>query len=579
MLRAAMLRLFHLVVIFAFLTACPGGAERYEPRDLGLAVGFICPGDPGGGCDFSDELELRVGFAKSDITPTEYETWIDEDGNSTYSTAIDTFLDCGVDRLCPGDPGYSGPDEGELDGFFQGLWLAGFGNSRPMTGVADPIWARAAVLVQGNTSIGVVSLDLVGWFYDEVLLDRAAAATELGLDHVIISSTHVHEAPDTMGQWGPNIARTGVNPAFLELVHAGILQALTDALATAVPADVHGGRFDIPDTMWDGTGVNNVNLDTRDPNITDGTVWTTRFTRSGTDETIGTWINFPNHAETAADDNLLLTADFPHTLRTTVEDGAPEGPMGAFEGLGGVAIYFQGACGGMMTPLRVDTIDLDGTVYPDHGIPKAHAVGRVIGYHALQAAAVDTLVEAPVLSVRTRDFFVRVQNIGFHILLNAGVFGREGYNYDPDELFGPYNEPDLKTEVSLLELGTVAVLTIPGELLPELAIGGYDGAHTGPVAPLVNPDGANVPDLTLAPEGPYFKDLMPGETKLLFGLANDEIGYFIPDYNFVLHENSPYLDEAEGDHYEETNSVGTLATAELTLNLTRLLAWTPPESE
>ncbi|MCP4872188.1 MAG: hypothetical protein GY898_26090 [Proteobacteria bacterium] len=574
-----MVRLLHLFVIAALLSACPSGTERYEEAELGLQVGFICPGDPSGICDFSDETELRVGAAKYDITPTDYETWIDEDGDSGYRTAIDTFLDCGVDRLCPGDEGYSAPDEGESDGLFQALWLAGFDNARPMTAVADPIWARATVIEQGNTSIGVVSVDLVGLFYNQVIIARETVAEELGLDHVIISSTHVHEVPDTMGQWGPNIARSGVNPTFMALIHTGVLESLRQAQAEVVPADVHGGRFDIPHSMWEGTGVNNVNLDTRDPNITDETVWTTRFTRAGTDETIGTWINFANHPEAAASDNLLLTADFPHTLRLTVEEGASEGPEGALAGLGGVATYFQGACGGMMTPLRIDTIDLDGTLHTEHGIPKAHAVGRVIGYHALQSVAADAVVEAPELSVRVRDFFLRVENAGFHVMLNAGVFERPGYNYDPDQLIGEYNEPDLKTEVSLLQIGSISALTIPGELLPELAIGGYDGSHTGPVAPIVDPNNENPPDLSAAPEGPYYKDLMPGETKLLLGLGNDEVGYFVPDYNFILDEGSPYLEDAPGDHYEETNSVGALAVGEMTYHLTRLLAWEAPQAD
>ena len=559
------------------IAACPAsGPARYDSSDLGLPVGFICPGDPSGVCDFSEDLELRVGSAAVDITPDNFETWIDVDGDGIYRTAVDEYLDCGIDRLCPEADGYPGPDEGEADGTFQALWLAGFSNSRPMSTVADPIWARATVLEQGETTIGVVSVDLVGWFYDELLKVREAAADALGLDHVIVSSTHVHEVPDTMGQWGPQIARTGVNPDFVAQIHAGVQLALQQAQAGAVAADVYGGSFAIPHEMWGGTGVNNVNLDTRDPNITDETVWTVRFTRAGTDETIGTWINFPNHPEASADDNLELTADFPHTLRLTVEDGAAEGPEGALPGAGGVATYFQGACGGMMTPLRVSTIDLDGTVYDQHGIPKAHAVGRVIGYHALQALANETKEEAPLLQLRARDFFAPVENDAFHVMLNAGIFDRQGYNYDEDELVGRYNQPDLLTEVSLLQIGEISSLQIPGELLPELSIGGYDGSHTGPVWPIVDENNPNPPDLAAAPAGPYYKDLMPGTTKLLLGLANDEIGYFVPDYNFILHENSPYLNEADGDHYEETNSAGARVVGILSDAVRLLLAWEPP---
>jgi len=575
-MRTLLLLVVSSLLILPLSSGCSGDG-RYSPDALGPTVDFICPGDPSGTCDFSNDNELRVGAAAVDITPEGYETWVDQDGNGEFSSAIDTFLDCGLDRLCPDDEGYVGPDEGEANGLFDALWLAGFGNSRPMQGVADAIWARATVLEQGNTRIGIVSVDLIGWFYDEVLTVRAVAKETLGLDHVIVSATHVHEAPDTMGQWGPNIARSGVNPAFVAQIHSGVQQALREAQESQRPAEVHGGSYSIAASAWSGTGVNNINQDKRDPNITDETIWTARFTVAGTTETIATWINFPNHPEASGDKNVLLSADFAHTLRTTVEEGAAAGPDGPQDGLGGVAIYFQGACGGMMTPLSIDVEDLDGTIHSGNTLEKAYAVGRVTGYHALQAVAADALDPSPELSVRTKQLFVPVQNTGFHVLLNAGIFARQGYNYNSEELIGPWNRPDLKTEVSLFQVGGVSSITIPGELLPELAIGGYDGSHTGPLRPIIEDGSSNPPDLDNAPEGPYLKDLMPGDTRMLFGLGNDEIGYLIPDYNYILHPTSPYLDEAEGDHYEETNSVGELGSRYVVEATEGVLNWAPPE--
>ena len=557
------------------VTAC-GQDARYATEALGDRVSFLCPGDPSGVCDFSDETELRVGAAAVNISPTAYETWVDVDGSGHYSAAIDTYLDCGLDRLCAEDAGYPGPDEGEGDGQFAALWLAGFGNSRPMQGVADALWARATVLEQGNTRIGVVSVDLVGFFYNHTLRVREEARQQLDLDHVIVSATHVHEAPDTLGQWGPNIARSGADPGFMEQVHAGIQSALSTALEAAVPARVHGGSYSIPAEAWSGKGINNINRDHRDPQITDETIWTARFIAQDSGQTLATWVNFPNHPEASGSRNVLVTADFAHSLRETVEMGASQGPDGPLEGLGGVAIYIQGACGGMMTPLSVDVEDLDGTVYSESSIEKAYAVGRVTGYHALQAVAADVQSESNQLSIRAKQLFVPVQNSGFHVLMNAGVFDRPGYNYDKGELFGAWNEPDLLTEVSLLEIGDVAALTLPGELLPELAIGGYGGQHTGPLDVLVDPANPNPPDLDDAPQGPFLQDLTPGKTKMLFGLGNDEIGYLIPDYNFILHPTSPYLNEADGDHYEETNSVGALGSGVVLGDLERLLEWSPP---
>jgi hypothetical protein len=38
-------------------------------------------------------------------------------------------------------------------------------------------------------------------------------------------------------------------------------------------------------------------------------------------------------------------------------------------------------------------------------------------------------------------------------------------------------------------------------------------------------------------------------------LGNDELGYIVPAFDFVLHEETPYLEKA-AEHYEETNSLG-----------------------
>jgi hypothetical protein len=136
-------RLFLLALLPGLVVTACGQDARYATEALGDRVSFLCPGDPSGVCDFSDETELRVGAAAVNISPTAYETWVDVDGSGHYSAAIDTYLDCGLDRLCAEDAGYPGPDEGEGDGQFAALWLAGFGNSRPMQGVADALWARA----------------------------------------------------------------------------------------------------------------------------------------------------------------------------------------------------------------------------------------------------------------------------------------------------------------------------------------------------------------------------------------------------------------------------------------------------
>ena len=76
-----------------------------------------------------------------------------------------------------------------------------------------------------------------------------------------------------------------------------------------------------------------------------------------------------------------------------------------------------------------------------------------------------------------------------------------------------------------------------------------------------------------APSGPYWAELMETEHAWIVGLANDELGYIIPAYDFEVHPTVPYLDEAEGDHYEETNSLGPQTEPLLDEAIRQLMAW------
>jgi hypothetical protein len=62
---------------------------------------------------------------------------------------------------------------------------------------------------------------------------------------------------------------------------------------------------------------------------------------------------------------------------------------------------------------------------------------------------------------------------------------------------------------------------------------------------------------------------------VIFGLAHDYFGYIVPSYNYALNPESPYLAEAEGDHYEETYSLGPDVEKQLVDPLLELVAWRP----
>jgi hypothetical protein len=115
--------------------------------------------------------------------------------------------------------------------------------------------------------------------------------------------------------------------------------------------------------------------------------------------------------------------------------------------------------------------------------------------------------------------------------------------------------PWVETEASLVRIGPVKILGIPGELFPELAIGGYQGEHAYGY-PLVRPTNKNPPALLRAPKGPYLRERMDAKHGWIVGLANDELGYIIPEYDFKATPTRSMTPKPEGTHYEETNSTG-----------------------
>jgi hypothetical protein len=81
----------------------------------------------------------------------------------------------------------------------------------------------------------------------------------------------------------------------------------------------------------------------------------------------------------------------------------------------------------------------------------------------------------------------------------------------------------------------------------------------------------------MAPAPPYLRDLARDDADFvyLFGLANDEIGYLIPAYDFQLAPTLPWIAEAPGDHYEETVAPSRDTWPIIEGYIRELAAWAP----
>jgi hypothetical protein len=526
----------------------------------------------------SNEGPLRAAAAVRSIVPSCFEAWIDQDNDAVFD-ATDVHLDCGCDRLCPDDAGYPGPDEGEGNGVFEKAFIAGFQKNRLATGVrgsedglvgeGDGIEVRALVLDQGDVRVAVLVVDTVGVFRPDVTRIRTALADAgAEVDYVLVHATHNHEGPDTMGLWGDSPLTSGYDPqGYGAQWRAAAVEATLEAIDTLQPvAAVRSGSV----LAGDGQPGQAANLihDSRDPWVVDPTVSVLSLEAEGGDP-IATVVNYGCHPETVASQNTLLTADFVHAMRRTVETGSQWRRAPGQSGVGGTAIVINGAVGGMMTTLHVSVTNPDGDTFSEASFDKADSIGQLLGEAALQAVAEAQTLPEPSLRVMANTFSLPVENPLYIIGFNAGVIERDELTRD--------TPPRITTEMALLELGPLRLLTIPGELLPEIAVGGYDGSalHSDEVS-LLDPNNPMPPDLEAAPVGPYlYERLQPGGAPRpwLIGLGNDELGYIIPAYDFVLARSGPYFNQADGDHYEETNSLGPETAALIEAEADRLIGF------
>ena len=443
------------------------------------------------------------------------------------------------------------------------VYMAGFGNNRVSTGVHDDLWVRCLALGAGRDKLVMCSVDLIGLFYDDVLKVRAQVkADRPDVTQLIVASSHDHEGPDTMGLWGPAALQTGIDPAYMDKLDGRIASTALQALQSLKPARLVLGRDDHPLLAL-------FQDDSRPPYVEDPHLFVMRITGLH-QEPIATVVNFSDHPETLDSKNTLITADYPNWLRRYEQHG------------GGTALFFNGTIGGLLSTLgdQVALLDPDtGEVAKDATWRKAELFGNTLGELALRAvdANASGRVEAPVDSivVRQKVIVAPIENDGFRVGGALGVFrGRKGLwtNGRPDPSveqrdlpqFGgkvPYaTGHDLQTEVDYIQFRgggrlLAEIATVPGEIYPELVNGG-----------ITRYPGADYPE---APFEPTLRAGMHGEYRMIFGLANDELGYIIPKCEWD--SKPPWLQNRKGRWYGEVNSAGPEVAGAVTRSLRELM--------
>ena len=358
----------------------------------------------------SNSASLLAGAGNMKITP-DVETFSDSNKNGRYDEG-EPFNDLNHNKKW--DP----------------VWLAGNLKGRYAKGVHDDLWARSLIITLDQETILFVSLDLIGYLFDEVSLlkEEINKRWQFPKDHIFIASTHDHSGPDTIGLWGEG--SSGKSPDYTDFLKRQILKSVEEALKNQRAAKIYFGK----------THFSNPITDARPPNVINDLLLSLR----AVDEqgnTIATVVNYALHAEVMNEENRLITSDYPGFLKEEFE-----------KEFGGISLFFAGDVGGMQTP-RVFF----------HTFSKCRSVGRSIAKRVIQSLKNKEQSSISKLSVSSKKILFPVENPRFLSAIKNGLFGNTG-----DFLIEKDGKSFLPSEVAWIQFGKAQFVTIPGELFPEL---------------------------------------------------------------------------------------------------------------
>ncbi len=205
--------------------------------------------------------------------------------------------------------------------------IAGSAANKISQGYLDPIYFTCLAFRQGEETLLVATMDLVGAYaeYSAPARTLISQATGIPEDHVILNGTHTHSSVGARNIEAEGIAR------YREEFYRWAVEASKAALADLSPAEVWYGSAETQGMVWvrhykmaDGTfaGANygSFKKSTIVGHASEayGQMQLVRFVRSAAEKKDIVMMNYPAHATMQKE--LYISADFPGPARKYVEE-------------------------------------------------------------------------------------------------------------------------------------------------------------------------------------------------------------------------------------------------------------------
>lgn len=347
----------------------------------------------------------------------------------------------------------------------------GVGIPRPAHIQQGDLFVRALVLESNGTRVAFVSIDNLGW---PAVLGDSARALIRGIppENILIGATHTHSAPDAYGFPDEN----GVHYADLNYLRFCVKQmadAVNEALGKLEPASLK---------IAVGEANGRIAFNYYADELYDPRCSVMQAVSTG-GKVIATLVNYAVHPEVIGSKRGVLSPDLCGPLYDRIEGR-----------VGGVALFMNGAQGGMVT---ADNRQAKSDELPDQWA-ECIRIGTLLADEALRLIQDGQVLTDPKLVCVSRQVNFPVESPIMQYILKHSPLGY--VSQEPNEV---------ATRINAVKIGPATILTIPGEALPNI---GY-----------------------------YLKRKMKSDYPFLFGLTNDAFGYILTKVDFDSFRRYAYV--------------------------------------
>jgi len=215
-----------------------------------------------------------------------------------------------------------------------GTFMGGYGaRTHGAEGIHDPLRAKALALRSVDTTVLIITCDIISFNYEYVdpIRERIEATTGVPASHVLVSNSHTHSGPLTYGVLGEDL----VNDEYMDVLASKLVSVAEIACDGLRPATVGFAR-NVASVGYNRREMGHMEplegVPLRGPLAPWVDVMTVRDEEGAF---LATWFCHAAHAVVLGGDNYLLSADWPGAAQAAIEAVHP----------GCAAMFAQGCCG------------------------------------------------------------------------------------------------------------------------------------------------------------------------------------------------------------------------------------------